>query len=131
MKRILLLSVLLSCLFAYGQESLSAISHDSRIRHDVYVNYSPMSFNRIISPWNDEWGDDDEYFHYISMNGFGIGYAFNFPILKSVPLCVSIGVNFNYSLGSKKYLDKSTGTVEQWKREIKYGFISIPVNLEY
>lgn len=135
MKKVLLLSVLLSCLFANGQESLNAISHDSRIRHNVYVNYSPMSFNRY-QPWieeEDEYsiGDDSVRNFNIPMNGFGIGYAFYYPILKSIPLYVSVGVNFNYSLGSKKYLDKSTGTVEQWKREIKYGFISIPVNLEY
>jgi hypothetical protein len=146
MKRILSLLVLLVCLLAHGQESLNVISKSQKARHNVYVNYSPISFNRLTTPWNDEWKDDYngdfvETFS-IPMNGFGIGYDFGLPIMKNVPLYVTVGINFNYSLGTKKYWDGSSayhnGTAQSeeeytslTKRDMKYGYISVPINLEY
>ena len=127
MKRLLLSAFIMISSLALGQNSIKPIDSGA---HSVYVNYNLMSFDRI-QPWGEGYEDNAETHFCVPMNGFGLGYSYSLPILKTAPLFVSVGANFNYSFGTKEYLDDSDGPIEKWKRELKYGFISIPVNVVY
>ena len=124
MKRIIFFGLILISSFALGQNPVISKAHS------VYVNYSIMSFDRF-EPWMEGIDANADAHFYVPMNGFGLGYEYSFPVLKTAPLLVSAGANFNYSFGTKEYMDDSYGPNEKWKRELKYGFISVPVNVEY